>query len=47
VYYEFSAYLKYVTDIRKYVCIIHLEQYFILKTGIDYSVLQIVAAVHK
>jgi len=49
VHYEFFAYLRYVTDIHKYVyhiITVDLGQYCILKTGI-YTVLQIVAAIHK
>jgi len=49
MHYEFSAYLKYVTDIHKYVyhiITVDLGQYCILNIGI-YTVLQIVATVHK
>jgi len=44
-----NFYLKYVTDIHKYVyhiITVDLGQYCILKIGI-YTVLQIVATVHK
>lgn len=49
VHYKFSAYLKYVTNVHKYVyhiITVDLGQYCILKIGI-YTVLQIVAAVQK